>query len=434
MAEPLIQAGMVRRRYAFLWIAVAALLVAGIACTCNNLPIPSLNPTPVPPTQAGGQPDESGGKPGGGGQPGGSQGGGTIDLAVYNGTGNSIWYIYISPTSSSSWGDDWLGSSTLSAGETISFSVPAGSYDLRADDSSHNVVEQQMGVALTSPYTWSITGSGGSSSGGGGATVALTLVNQASSTVCYVRISPTSSSTWGDDWLGSDTISAGASYTFYVPSGDYDLRAEFCGGGQVEEFGVGLYTDQNWYVSGGGSSSGGSPSGGGTINLTVYNGTGNSIWYIYISPTTSSSWGDDWLGSSTLSAGETTSFSVPAGSYDLKAEDSSHNVVEQQMGVSLSSSYTWYVTGSGGGSSGGSGATLTVYNYTSSSVCFMRISPTSSSSWGDDWLGADTISSGESYTFYVTPGDYDLRAEYCGGGDSTQFGVSIYGNITWTLQ
>jgi len=529
MAEPLVQAGMVRRRHAFLWVAVAALLVAGIACTCGNLPIPGLSPTAtaVPPTEPVSPPGESGGKPGGGepggAQPGGSPSGGTINLTVHNATGGSIWYIYISPTTSSTWGDDWLGSDTLSAGETISFSVPAGSYDLRADDSSHNVVEQQMGVSLTSAYTWTITGSGGSSggaqpggsqgggtitltvrnatggsiwyiyispttssswgddwlgsstlsagesttfsvpagsydlraddsshnvveqqmgvsltgaytwtitgsggsSGGGGTTIALTVVNQSSSTICYMRISPTSSSSWGDDWLGADTIAAGSSYTFYVPSGNYDLRAEFCGGGQAEEYGVGLYSDQYWYVTGGGSS------GGGTVNLTVYNGTGNTIWYLYISPTTSSSWGDDWLGSSTLSAGESTTFTVPAGTYDLKAEGSGHSVVEQQMGVALTYDYTWYVTGTGGG---GTGATLTVYNYTSSTVCYMRISPTTSSSWGDDWLGADTIPSGSSYTFYVTPGSYDLRAEYCGGGQSTQMNVSIYGNITWTLQ
>jgi hypothetical protein len=91
--------------------------------------------------------------------------------------------------------------------------------------------------------------------------------------------------------------------------------------------------------------------------------------------------------------------------------------------------------GSSSGSSGGGGqASLTVVNQTSESVCYMRISPTSVSTWGDDWLGADTIPSGASYTFYVTPGDYDVRAEYCGGGEMEWRGVDLSGSVTWTLR
>ena len=60
-------------------------------------------------------------------------------------------------------------------------------------------------------------------------------------------------------------------------------------------------------------------------------------------PTTSSSWGTDQLGSSTISAGGSHTFSVPAGSYDLKAEDCSHNVLDTQMGVYISGSTSWSV-------------------------------------------------------------------------------------------
>jgi hypothetical protein len=94
---------------------------------------------------------------------------------------------------------------------------------------------------------------------------------------------------------------------------------------------------------------------------------------------------------------------------------------------------------SGGGSSGSSGgggqARLTVVNQTSDTVCYMRISPTTSDTWGEDWLGANMISSGESYTWpAIAAGSYDLRAEFCGGGEMEWPDVDLTGSLTWTLQ
>jgi hypothetical protein len=265
---------------------------------------------------------------------------------------------------------------------------------------------------------------GGQSSGGGNVT--LTVINSSASTVCYMRISPTTSSTWGDDWLGSDTIASGASYNFTVPSGSYDLRAEFCGGGDLVQWNVSLATNMTWTLTGGGSS------GGGNASLTVINNATSTVCFMRISPTTSSVWGDDWLGSSTIPSGGSYTFSVPSGSYDLRAEFCGGGDATE-MGVSIAGAITWTLTGTPSGSSGGGTGTLMVVNNTSSTVCYMRISPTTSSVWGDDWLGSTTIPSGGSYNFNVPAGSYDLRAEFCGGGEATEMGVNISGSMTWTL-
>jgi hypothetical protein len=85
--------------------------------------------------------------------------------------------------------------------------------------------------------------------------------------------------------------------------------------------------------------------GGGTATLTVVNNTGTTIFYLYISPSTSSSWGNDQLGASTIPAGGSFTFTgITPGNYDLKAEDSSHNVIKSVFNVNLSGAYTWYVT------------------------------------------------------------------------------------------
>ena len=62
----------------------------------------------------------------------------------------------ISPTTESTWGDDWLGSSVIGAGGTFAFSVPAGAWDLRAEDCSGNSLSTEMGVSLTGDITWTV--------------------------------------------------------------------------------------------------------------------------------------------------------------------------------------------------------------------------------------------------------------------------------------
>ena len=80
--------------------------------------------------------------------------------------------------------------------------------------------------------------------GAGNAT--LTVVNNTSSTVCLMRISPATSSDWWQDWLGSNMISSGSSYDFDIATGSYDLRAEFCGNGEMTQMGVSITSNYAW--------------------------------------------------------------------------------------------------------------------------------------------------------------------------------------------
>jgi hypothetical protein len=90
---------------------------------------------------------------------------------------------------------------------------------------------------------------------------------------------------------------------------------------------------------------------------------------------------------------------------------------------------------SSGGGSTGSGPSLTLVNNSSSTVCYVYISPTTEDTWGDDQLGStETISSGSQRVFNVSSGTYDLLAEDCDGNElATRWEVEISGPITWTL-
>ncbi len=175
--------------------------------------------------------------------------------------------------------------------------------------------------------------------GGGGGTATVVLQNNTNQAIFYVYISPTSSTTWGDDMLGAATIPAGGSYTFNVPAGDYDLRADFSDHTVADQrMGVNLSGTYNWTISGGGGGGGG-----GNATIVLHNNSGQTVFYAYISPCSDSTWGNDDLGSSTVPSGGTFNFTVPAGCYDMKAEDASHNIIDVEMGINVSGTYNWNV-------------------------------------------------------------------------------------------
>jgi hypothetical protein len=66
----------------------------------------------------------------------------------------------------------------------------------------------------------------------------LTLNNDGPETICYLQISPTTSTFWGADWLGAEqTIPPNEGVTLSLPPYTYDLRGLDC---DVEE----IFVDQ----------------------------------------------------------------------------------------------------------------------------------------------------------------------------------------------
>ena len=64
---------------------------------------------------------------------------GVSNLNIVNNSGRTAFYIYLSPCSSSTWGQDRLGSGeALSAGGVRSISLPSGCWDMRASADATN--------------------------------------------------------------------------------------------------------------------------------------------------------------------------------------------------------------------------------------------------------------------------------------------------------
>lgn len=88
---------------------------------------------------------------------GGGTGGSGPSVTLVNNSGQTVCYVYISPTNETTWGEDQLGSTeTISSGNSRTFSVSAGNYDLRAEDCNHNPLDEEWNISITGPYTWSV--------------------------------------------------------------------------------------------------------------------------------------------------------------------------------------------------------------------------------------------------------------------------------------
>ena len=293
----------------------AILLLAALACLSTPTPAPPTQapPTPVPPTR----PPAATSLPSG-----------THALALQNDSGIPVCHVYISSIKSDSWGDDWLGENeVIAAGAGKVFQVPAGVYDLRAEDCDGNLLDAQWEINLSQDLTWTLHAV---------QRFPLLLVNESSYEVCYVYISPVDQDDWGADWLGlGTTIPAGASHTFPVPSGTYDLRADDCDGNPLDiQTGITLGAEGiTWTLSDVTQAS-----------LTVINQLDIPICYIYISPAGSAEWGGDWLGGDAIAPGSEYTFTFPEGTYDLRAEDCNGNLLTEEYGATLSGDMTWTIS------------------------------------------------------------------------------------------
>jgi len=173
--------------------------------------------------------------------------------------------------------------------------------------------------------------------------------------------------------------------------------------------------------------------------LRVVNGLERyTIYYAYISPGDSRNWGDDKLGSGqTLSPGSSRTWSITAGTYDLRVKDQDDDTYSRyDVCIPRGMTVEWNVTladlDSRSSSSSSSSATIRITNglerYT---IRYVYISPDASGSWGDDKLGSDVLIAGQSRSWTVDPGVYDLRVKDEDGDTYTRNDIRVGSGETY---
>lgn len=199
--------------------------------------------------------------------------------------------------------------------------------------------EQPVVEPTTAPVDNTSTAGGSKSSGGDvGSGIVLDVVNNTSSTVCYLYLSPSENTEWGDDQLGAETVIASGEYFTLtdILAGTYDLRADDCDSNiLVQNFGIEMTSTEGytWTLSDS------------QVTLTVINNSSIDICYLYVSPSTDDEWGPDQLGPETiLYAGNTFAVEgIDPGSYDMRIEGCTEGDLEE-YGLDLSTDFEYTVT------------------------------------------------------------------------------------------
>lgn len=171
--------------------------------------------------------------------------------------------------------------------------------------------------------------------------------------------------------------------------------------------------------------------GGGT--LEIVNQTDEAVCYVFIAPSNSEDWGPEQLGEgNVVAAGETfTITNIPPGTYDLKAENCSNEIVARNYEVKLGAIDITWTLGEA------SLASLILENNSSVTMCYLYITPDVSDGWGPDQIGeGNIIASGDSFTITdIPPGTYDLRVVACEDPDlsAEHMDADISTEFTWTI-
>lgn len=92
-------------------------------------------------------------------------------------------------------------------------------------------------------------------------------------------------------------------------------------------------------------------------------------------------------------------------------------------------------TNTGGNGGGGGAGAIVIRNNSDQTICRVKFSSTASSEWGNDQLGeSETIGPGESRSWNVNGGGYDIRMEDCNGGVMAERrGVTVSGSTDVTF-
>ena len=141
------------------------------------------------------------------------------------------------------WGEGFVGRCYHPGWRELSvYRIPEGTYDLQAEDADGNIIATLWEAEIAGENTWTVTM----------ATVSLEVINGSEHIVAALYVSPSSSDSWGDDWLGGVAIKSGGAYVVEGLESDvYDVKAEDADGDVIEiVYNLELSGEYSWNIVG----------------------------------------------------------------------------------------------------------------------------------------------------------------------------------------
>ena len=167
---------------------------------------------------------------------------GMQDFTVVNQGSNAIWYIFVSPNYSDSWEEDALGEDVLMPGMQVPVYLDGyGShcyFDIKIED-SNGYAEEYYDVDLCNVRTVYFPANAPQTKSRG---EQITVVNNGSTAVWYIFVSPNYSDNWEEDVLGEDVLMPGmqipVTLTGYNGHCFFDVKVEDSNGYAREYYDV----------------------------------------------------------------------------------------------------------------------------------------------------------------------------------------------------
>jgi hypothetical protein len=170
----------------------------------------------------------------------------------------------------------------------------------------------------------------------------------------------------------------------------------------------------------------------GDRDVTILNRSGHAVSQVYVSPSSAQQWGDDRLGKDALPPGKSTHVRIGRArdcEYDVQVIYD--NVTrEESRDVNLCRVHQVTFDGSSAvaieAGAGENGHPLTLTNHAGRPIQQVFLSQTDSDQWGDDRLGDDSLSVGDSKTITYPDGcKADLRIVYDNRSAEERRGVDL---------
>ncbi len=261
-------------------------------------------------------------------------------------------------------------------------------------------------------FTWTIVPTAGS----------LRIVNAYPAPIAEVYVAPSSSGGWGTNQLPAP-IPSGSAFTLTdLPAGTYDLRAVTADGAYIEHHGVSIVSGGMlpWIVTAATLPTG---------SVTVVNGYYRALYELYVTSSSSSTWGPSLLSAPLPQGASLTILGVPAGLIDLRAVAANGGWEERlDLPLAAGETVTWtfssptLLTGS-----------VRVVNDHGSSITALYITPSSFPTWGSNQLLAPLPAGGSRSFGGVPAGSIDVRAYAADGSKVVQYGIVLPegATVTW---
>lgn len=169
--------------------------------------------------------------------------------------------------------------------------------------------------------------------------------------------------------------------------------------------------------------------------VVLHNNTQTTIAHVYFGCEQWGGWSGEQLSNPIPPGGTHTweALSPGAGIYDLRAEDSGQNVLDQKTGVTINGTYDWLV-GNGSSAPVNEKPVVIMHNNTQTTIAHVYFGCGSGDSWSGEQLSG-SVPPGGSHTWELRLGCisvYSLKAEDGNHNPlDIQINVTIAGNYDW---